>query len=223
MLDLSKIVFNASPNFGSRCGQKITHIILHCPSGTDEGALATLKSVNNPAGRVSAHYLIQRNGTPIQLVKLEDAAWHAMHQPNMWSVGIEIVDRYVNNGQLTADCRFNKQWITKPELDTLVQLVTELMQKFNIPLANVLGHNDPWLKQFGNNHVDPGPFFPWKDFRNQVTAKIKLLEIPQELIDSGHAALLTAGIPEPHYLSVDVNQPSVKLPTWNPLAKKSKQ
>ena len=165
-MDLSKINFIKSPNHNQgRSPDAITHIILHCPIGTMQGTISTFL---NPARQVSAHYVVDRDGSIVQMVDLKNAAWHAMHMPNQFSVGIEMVDCYMIANTLSRGCMNDKQWITGIELSTVADLVASLMNKFNVPLQNVMGHNDPWLRQFGNNHQDPGPSFPWDAFRQQV-------------------------------------------------------
>lgn len=175
MLDLTKINFNPSPNFGNRGGQKPQIIILHCPVGTLAGTIATFKNLTK---QVSAHYIVDRDGTIVQMVQLADAAWHAMHYPNMVGIGIEMVDCYMVGGYLTRGCMADKQWFTTVQLQTVADLVAALMCQFDIPIAKVMGHNNPWLRQFGNNHQDPGPYFPWLPFRNLVQQKLQAVPIP---------------------------------------------
>jgi N-acetylmuramoyl-L-alanine amidase len=164
---LSQIKFVKSPNFGNRGGQKPQIIILHCPVGTLQSATATFL---NPASKVSAHYIVDRTGDILQMVALSDAAWHAMHYPNLIGIGIEMVDRYMVGGYLTRGCMSDPQWFTEPQLQNVAELVASLMRQFNIPINKVMGHNDPYLRQFGNNHQDPGPAFPWGPFRQRVAA-----------------------------------------------------
>jgi N-acetyl-anhydromuramyl-L-alanine amidase AmpD len=169
MIDLSKIRFIPSKNFrpGIAPGG-FTHIVLHCPIGTLQGTIATFQ---NPIRQVSAHYVIDRDGSITQMVQLTDTAWHVCNA-NPFSIGIEIVDCYEVAGNLSNGCMRDKSWLTNSGLDSVVALVSSLMQKFNIPLTNVIGHNDPYLRQFGNNHQDPGPFFPWMQFRAAVSQQL---------------------------------------------------
>jgi N-acetyl-anhydromuramyl-L-alanine amidase AmpD len=94
-----------------RGGQAIDWIVAHyTASGSTSGVLSWFK---NPSARVSAHYVIGRDGEIYQLVRDEDTAWHAglvarsglsdeenekratrnaqLH-PNQRGIGIEIVD-----------------------------------------------------------------------------------------------------------------------------------
>jgi len=63
-------------------------IVLHITEGSSAAsAIATFEQSVHPH-RVSAHFVIDRNGTVYQLVDLNDTAWHAS-QVNSRSVGIE--------------------------------------------------------------------------------------------------------------------------------------
>lgn len=88
-----------SPNFNDRSAE-ISMIVLHYTAlPTCEDALAILSSPINPAGRVSSHYLIDRDGTVYQMVDESKRAWHAgvgswrgLDDVNSRSIGIEIVN-----------------------------------------------------------------------------------------------------------------------------------
>ena len=63
-------------------------IVLHCTDGpTASSAINTFRASVAP-NRVSAHFVIDVDGTVFQLVDLEDTAWHAS-EVNSRSVGIE--------------------------------------------------------------------------------------------------------------------------------------
>ena len=172
---LEDIPFNASPNYTPRALTAPKMIILHCPVGTMQSAINTFKNNQN---KVSAHYVVGRDGSVVQMVQLTDVAWHAMHIPNFMSIGIEMQDIYIVGGQLTRGCLQDPTWYTAETLKTTSEIVAQLMIKFNIPLDKVIGHNDFQLKQYGNNHRDPGPYFPWQTFRQLVGLQLKLLSTP---------------------------------------------
>jgi N-acetyl-anhydromuramyl-L-alanine amidase AmpD len=93
------INWKPSPNYtAGRGGRKIIAIVNHQTGGQGPGALSWL---SNPASKVSAHYLIFRDGTVYQLVRLQDTAWQAGAvdqpswmlydgtNPNRYTLGIE--------------------------------------------------------------------------------------------------------------------------------------
>jgi len=99
--------------------------------------------------RVSAHFLIRRDGRLLQFVACRDRAWHAgesrwreRSRCNDFSIGIEL--------EGTDDCPYSD-----PQYAVLAELLHALRQRY--PIADVVGHSDiaPGRK------TDPGPSFDW--------------------------------------------------------------
>jgi N-acetyl-anhydromuramyl-L-alanine amidase AmpD len=99
-LDLSKVVFKASPNCGKRTDQ-VRCVVLHHTGSTNFNG--TVDWLCNKDAQASAHYVIGMDGTIKQLVKLEDASWNAGKSEwvidgqkriglNGCSIGIELVN-----------------------------------------------------------------------------------------------------------------------------------
>lgn len=118
-----------SPNRNKRpAGQLVDTIILHSTgSDSDAGAYAWMM---NPASKVSAHYLIEKDGDIIKLVPTVDRAWHAgsclkgLGDMNSRSIGIEVT----GIGE-----------ITQAQRQSLVKLIQDLRQA--IPTIRYLaGH-----------------------------------------------------------------------------------
>lgn len=138
-----------SPNHDER---RPTLIVVHFTQQESvQQSLRTLRT-RNSHGRVSAHYLIGKDGSLYQLVADSRRAWHAgagswqgMDDVNSFSIGIELD----NNGA---------EPFAEPLIATLLVLLEDLTARWNIPRRNVIGHSDlaPARK------VDPGPLFPWK-------------------------------------------------------------
>ena len=136
-----------SPNFDARRPQ---FVILHYTGARSAGqAVATL---TNPLREVSAHYLVGRDGSLVQLVDERARAWHAgesrwgaLDDLNSVSIGVELD----NDGRSP---------FPDVQLGTLLTLLGDLTTRLRIPPSNVLGHADvaPRRKR------DPGPLFPWK-------------------------------------------------------------
>ena len=81
--------FVRSPNCSSRnVGTKIDKIVLHCTEGSLTSALAEFQRTDSR--KVSAHYVIDRNGDIYQMVNDSDCANHCMGA-NAGSIGIEHV------------------------------------------------------------------------------------------------------------------------------------
>ena len=110
----------------------------------------------DPASRVSAHYVLDEDGTLYQLVPEALRAWHAgvSHWAgesglNACSIGIEIV----NPGH-----EFGYRDFPEIQIDAVISLVSDIRSRWTIPDARIIGHSDlaPERKQ------DPGERFPWK-------------------------------------------------------------
>ena len=141
--------WHGSPNFDARAPQAI--VLHHTHMDSAQAALRTLQT-RNPQGRVSAHYLIGRDGTLYQLVSEDHRAWHAgasrwggWRDLNSASIGIELD----NNG---------REPFSAPLVDTLVVLLEDITRRHGIAPHAVLAHGDiaPARKQ------DPSALFPWK-------------------------------------------------------------
>jgi N-acetylmuramoyl-L-alanine amidase len=140
-------LWRPSPNVDQR---RPNFVILHqTTNATVDKALATLTDSQR---KVSAHYLIGRDGALIQLVDEAARAWHAgesrwggMSDLNSASIGIELD----NTGE---------EPFAEAQIVTLLSLLADLRERYKIPVANVLAHGDvaPTRK------VDPSRFFPWR-------------------------------------------------------------
>ena len=93
------IPFFPSPNFSSRMGCSVEGVVLHYTgSGSTSG---TIKWFQMPESKVSAHFVLSREGKFTQMVEIDNAAWHAgasemnykgvpKQGANYFTLGIEI-------------------------------------------------------------------------------------------------------------------------------------
>ena len=135
-----------SPNFDQR---RPNLVVIHHTSNTNSAQ--ALRTLTAPERKVSAHYLIDRDGTIVQLVSESERAWHAgkswwggISDVNSASLGIELDN---SGSEIFADA----------QIDALLTLLADIRQRYPIPAANVIGHADvaPTRKD------DPSPLFPW--------------------------------------------------------------
>jgi N-acetylmuramoyl-L-alanine amidase len=141
-----------SPNCDAR-DERISMVVLHYTDMPSvEGALTRLC---DPAAKVSAHYVISEEGEVVRLVDESMRAWHAglsywrgKANVNGCSIGIELH----NPGHTCGYRPF-----PDAQIDALVPLLHRIVQDYDIPRANVVGHSDiaPQRK------LDPGELFPW--------------------------------------------------------------
>lgn len=103
-------IVEGCPNFSSRGSQKITKIVNHYTvSRTADAAISWFL---NPAAKVSAHYVIDRNGEIFQVVDPAKKAWHC-YGNNDTTIGIEHVamqHEALTSAQLAASVALQK-WL----------------------------------------------------------------------------------------------------------------
>jgi len=146
------IIETPSPNFNER-QLPVSMIVLHYTGM--QSAEAALARLTDPAAEVSAHYLIDEDGTIHRLVAEDKRAWHAgqshwrgITDVNSASIGIELV----NPGH-----EFGYREFAPAQIEALIPLLAEIKDRYEITRGNIVGHSDiaPTRKQ------DPGEFFPW--------------------------------------------------------------
>ncbi len=144
-----------SPSADERpAGGPVDTLILHYTGMPD--AAGALERLCDPSAKVSAHYLIDEDGTVVALVPEERRAWHAgismwqgRERLNDCAIGIELV----NPGH---------EWGYRPfpeaQYRACIELCQAILARWAIPAGRVLGHSDvaPDRKQ------DPGELFDWR-------------------------------------------------------------
>jgi N-acetylmuramoyl-L-alanine amidase len=144
-----------SPNHGPRRADAVIDmIVLHYTGMAD--AASALARLCDAQAEVSAHYLIDEDGSVWTLVPEDRRAWHAgvshwAGDPdiNGRSIGIELV----NPGH-GPDYRA----FPEPQMAALERLCHDILRRYPIPPWRVLGHSDvaPRRKR------DPGELFDWR-------------------------------------------------------------
>lgn len=147
------MIWTPSPNFGERT-LPVSMLVLHY-TGMKTGASA-IDWLANPESKVSAHYVVDEDGQLVHMVREEQRAqhaglshWRGITDVNSASIGIEIV----NPGH-----EFGYRPFPEEQMDTVTQLVAEIVRTYRIEPRNVVGHSDvaPARKQ------DPGELFDWE-------------------------------------------------------------
>lgn len=143
-----------SPNKCDRQDFPIEFIIIH-DTETDD-CNRVLKWFTMPESKVSAHFVIAKDGIIQQLVSVADVAWHAgqcnVLNCNFRSIGIELVNR--GDG---------KDEFPEAQMNSLKDLVLLLGKQFHIDSGNVLGHNEiaPSRKKDPHKPFDIVAFRGW--------------------------------------------------------------
>jgi AmpD protein len=156
----------ASPNFDERpLGEEISLVVVHAISlppsqfGSDDIVRLFTNTLDVDAHpyfstlsslRVSAHFLIRRDGALIQFVACRQRAWHAgssswngRERCNDFSIGVEL--------EGCDELPFEAVQYVR-----LVELIESLRARY--PITAAVGHSDiaPGRK------TDPGPCFEWQ-------------------------------------------------------------
>ncbi|MES1227635.1 MAG: N-acetylmuramoyl-L-alanine amidase [Armatimonadota bacterium] len=144
--------FIESPNHDGRPPKtKVDTIVLH---HTEIPTLErTIYHFSNPSSRVSAHFIVGRDGSIVQMVKVSDRAWHAgasvdaagRKETNNYSVGIEIVN--LGDG---------RQPYPAAQLKAVKKLVKQLTKTFRI--KQIVSHR--YVAEPQGRKDDPVAF-PW--------------------------------------------------------------
>ena len=149
-----RIIDRPSPNFSARPADAVIDTLILHYTGMQSGQ-AAIERLCDPAAQVSAHYVIDEDGTIHRLVAEDKRAWHAgqshwrgITDVNSASIGIELV----NPGH-----EFGYREFAPAQIEALIPLLAEIKDRYEITRGNIVGHSDiaPTRKQ------DPGEFFPW--------------------------------------------------------------
>lgn len=155
MTDVASIIERPSPNHDARPdGTAIDILLLHYTGM--RSAEEALERLTDPDAKVSAHYLIEEDGTCHRMVPETRRAWHAgvaswcgASDINARSIGIEIV----NPGH-----QFGYRPFPEAQMAALVTLCRDILDRHPaITPERVLAHSDvaPDRKE------DPGELFDW--------------------------------------------------------------
>lgn len=155
-------------NYNKGRKQPIQYIVVHYTANNGDRAEGNGNYFAQANRNASAHYFVDEN-TIVQSVLDNDTAWHCgaksyRHEKcrNDNSIGVEMCSEKDSNGQY---------YINEQTQNTTIVLVKTLMEKYNIPLENVLRHYDVTEK------MCPEPFVrnevQWLDFKRKLSEKEK--------------------------------------------------
>lgn len=132
-------------HWNGRAGNPVKALAIHVAEGSREGVRSWF---NNPSAQVSAHYLVNKDGSIWQFVDDGDTAWAngPINQPNMANpVVANIVNSGVNPNRVTISIETERTWrerLTEPQMLALGALAGELCHRHGIPIDenHLLGH-----------------------------------------------------------------------------------
>jgi len=187
---------------------RVLFLVLHYTVGDRASSLKVLTQ-----GEVSAHYLVS-DETPPRIYRLVDesrrawhagnSAWQGHRQLNASSIGIEIV----NPGPVGGAAGRSFAPFAPAQIDALIPLVRDIVQRHGIRPDRVLGHSDVQPQ----NKQDPGPMFPW-----QRLAEAGLVAWPDAARVAAQRAAYEAGLPDVAWFQQRLAGVGYEVPTQGQL------
>lgn len=179
-----KIEFISCPHYSRRTAAVDT-IIIHY-TGANRIA-STINWFKDPVSKVSAHYVIGRDGRIVQMVENDKKAWHAgksifrgRRNLNNTSIGIEMVG--------TKDSGFTEQ-----QYAACAKVCALLIDEYEIDIDRIVGHEDIagdeavalGIRTESNKKIDPGPKWSWDEFHECLTGLINasIIDAEPELVE----------------------------------------
>ena len=155
-----ELTFVPSPNFKPGVkNRRVSCVVIHATATS--GLKSPLEWLTSEASKVSAHYLIDKDGHIYQLVLERNVAWHAgesywngQAHVNNFSIGIELVNP--NDGY----CEY-----PAAQVEACLSLCVPICLEYRIPAVDVVGHLDIAL----GRKTDPAGF-DFEDFRSRLRA-----------------------------------------------------
>lgn len=158
-------------NFTESTSKNNKYIVLHYTANNGDTALNNAKYFYDTYRGASAHYFVDENEI-VQVVSDKNVAWHCgstsyVHSEcrNTNSIGIEMCSRQYSDGTY---------YIKDEVRERSLELVHYLMDKYDIPLTNVIRHYDVTGK------ICPAPFVNdlslWNDFKSRLVLVEEIVE-----------------------------------------------
>lgn len=146
-----------SPNHDARPVTPDILLLHYTGMPTMQAALDRLRS---PEARVSSHYLVDEDGTVMQLVAEAERAWHA--GVSFWELGTNLNSRSIGIEIVNPGHEFGYRDFPEPQVEAVIALSRDIVTRRAIGPHHVLAHSDvaPTRKE------DPGEKFPWQRLGN---------------------------------------------------------
>jgi len=161
-------------NYGGLRAQKVQYIVIHYTAGRGDTAQHNGNYFAKNSVGASAHWFVDEIDAVLSVPE-EFVAWHcggsAYKHPkcrNGNSIGVELCSEKDAAGNY---------YFTEQTVENAKELVRELMQKYNVPVENVIRHYDVTGK------VCPAPFVgagadAWEEFKGGLTVYQKFENVP---------------------------------------------
>lgn len=181
--------------FYKTSNKKNTYIVIHYTTSLSSKPGTAIGTRNSweRSNTASANYVVD-DANVIQCVEDYYSSWHCGGTPNKWqpegskwygkckntnSIGIEMCSSNSSGKPYNQCAATDKEWYFTPEVEELtVQLVADLMLKYNIPIENVIMHWDVTGKYCPSPYVRDRE--KWNQFKQRIVNEINLRKQEEE-------------------------------------------
>lgn len=171
-----------SKNFTKMNEKENKYIVVHYTTDLNSKSGKAMQNrdyFNTTTNQSSAHYIVD-NEFVVQAVEDENKAWHCgtsgkykhPEARNSNSIGIEMCSSN-SSGKAYKDCKStDKEWYFTPEVvKNTVELIVDLMQKYNISIDRVIRHYDVTGKTCPAPYVNDES--EWMVFKTKILKEIE--------------------------------------------------
>ena len=144
-----------SPNFNDRPRHAPVDMLVVHYTGMETCAEARARLCDAEAA-VSAHYLIDEDGTVERLVDEDKRAWHA--GVAWWRGALDVNGRSIGIELVNPGHEFGYRPFPDAQMEALIGLGQSILSRHAIPPRNVVGHADVAPRR----KTDPGELFDWR-------------------------------------------------------------
>jgi N-acetyl-anhydromuramyl-L-alanine amidase AmpD len=161
-------------SYASGRDNDIKYVVIHDIEGNGQAGVGVFTA---SGAQVSAHYVIDKFGVAVQMVREADTAWHSgNHHYNNAAIGIE------HSGVATEDGYTDAEYVAS------AKLVASIVTRYNIPVdrTHIISHSqvpatedetDPCTPDRtdcggANHHDDPGPHWDYDSYLQKVQAEV---------------------------------------------------
>ena len=147
--DNNPVEQHPSPNHGNEMVPRLI-VIHYTASSPDDAAAGDISWLCKPQGKrsVSAHLVVRKDGSVVQLIPFNLVAWHAGESEYEG-------ERYVNRFSIGIENDGRGDYWPDAQIEANRAIIEALFEVY--PIQDVVGHEDvaPGRKP------DPGPRYPW--------------------------------------------------------------
>ena len=162
-MEIKELLAHVS-NYSKGRHTTIKYLVLHYTANNGDTALGNCQYFSGANRNASAHYFVDEKGV-YRSVRDMNVAWHCgsmngykhKYCRNTNSIGIEMCSRIDSNG---------KFYIKEKTIANAIELTKFLMEKYDIPVENVIRHYDVTGKMCPKPFVEDEKL--WLDFKARL-------------------------------------------------------